>query len=136
MSTVGTGIWIDNAGAILVRFNGEGEPEVSRIESHVDPRAKTTGGAFNEKGRVGGASHSKPRNKRENQFARYFDEVWEAIREADRIAIFGPGTARKWLEARIREENIHPEIVRAETLDSVTDPQLVALVRGVLEIGT
>ena len=136
MSTTRFGIWIDNAEAILVRFLDDGEAQVRRIESGVTPRSKTKGGMRAGRGKVSGASHSKPEHKRLNQLSNFYEEVWRTIQDADQIAILGPGVARKGLESEVREHQGHPEIVAAEPDQRHTDPQLVARFRKIFEPST
>ena len=136
MSVTRYGIWIDNAEAIVVRFLDDGEAQVHRIDSGVTPRSKTRGGMRAGRGKVSGASHSKPEQKRLNQLSHFYDEVWRIIRDAGQIAILGPGVARKGLESEVREHQGHPEIVAAEPDQRHTDPQLVARFRKIFEPST
>lgn len=131
MSTTRCGIWIDNAEAILVRFSAEADGQVHRIESGVAGRSRTGGGMSAGRGRVSGASHSKPERKRLNQLARFHEEVSQNVQDAEQIAILGPGLARKGLETVVRAHRDHPEIVLAETDDRQTDAQLVARFREI-----
>lgn len=133
MSTTRCGIWIDNAEAIVVRFPDDGEAQVRRIESGVNPRSKTKGGMRAGRGKVSGASHSKPEQKRLNQLSRFYGEVWQTIQDADQIAIVGPGVARTGLESEVREHQGHPEIVSTGPDQRHTDPQLVAQFREIFE---
>lgn len=134
MSKARCGIWIDNAEAILVRFADDGEATLERIESEVAPRAKTKGGMRGTGGHVSGASHKKPEQKRLNQLNQFFGEVWTQIKDAESIAILGPGTAKKGLESEILGHHNHPEIAVFETSDNMTDPQLVARFRELFDV--
>lgn len=133
MSTTRCGIWIDKAEAIVVRFVDDGEAQVRRIESGVTPRSKTKGGMRAGRGKVSGASHSKPEHKRLNQLSHFYGAVWRTIQDAEQIAILGPGVARKGLESEVREHQGHPEIVAAAPDQRHTDPQLVAQFRRIFE---
>lgn len=123
------GIWIDNAEAIVVRFGDDGEAEVSRIESGVGSRSKPRGGTKGS-GKIGGVSHKKSENRRLNQFSSFFGEVWNAVADAEKIVIVGPGTAKQGFEAEVRGHHRHPEILAVDARDNLTDPQLVAEFRN------
>jgi hypothetical protein len=51
------------------------------------------------------------------------------IRSAESILIFGPGEAKGELKQRLENEKLHGNIVGIETVDKMTDNQIVAKVR-------
>lgn len=128
------GVWIDNAEAIVIRFAHDGTAKLERMESGVAPRAKTKGGMRGTGGHIRGASHKKPEQRRLNQLARFHDDVYERIRDAEAIAILGPGVAKTRLEAEVQGHHRHPEIVAVQPLERQTDRQLIARFRELLGV--
>jgi stalled ribosome rescue protein Dom34 len=62
---------------------------------------------------------------------RFFDEIAQAVQDAEEILVVGPSTAKlefvRHLHAHKRE--LEPKVVGVETVDHPTDGQLVAYVR-------
>jgi len=59
----------------------------------------------------------------------YYDAVIASIRDAESILIFGPGKAKGELKQRLERHNLGGRIVGIETVDKMTDRQIVAKVR-------
>jgi len=59
----------------------------------------------------------------------YYDEVISSLRNAEAILIMGPGEAKGELKKRIERNNLNGRIVDVETVDKMTDPQIVAKAR-------
>jgi hypothetical protein len=59
----------------------------------------------------------------------YYDAVIARIRGAESILIFGPGEAKDELKKRLKKINPGGCIVCVETIDKMTDHQVVAKVR-------
>jgi len=59
----------------------------------------------------------------------YYDEVISQIRDADSILIMGPGVAKHELQKRMEKNQLGAKVVGVETVDNLTEPQLVAKVR-------
>jgi hypothetical protein len=114
-------LWIDHRKAVIVTVADEGE--VTRvIESRVERHVRHSGGP-----------QSEPEDTRERRFdgelAKFYDEVIEAVRDAEAIMIFGPGEAKVELETRLRHDKSGARIVSVETVDKMTDRQVAAKVR-------
>ena len=60
----------------------------------------------------------------------YYEEVVSPIRAAESILIFGPGEAKGELKVRLEKDKLGGRVVGIETSDKMTDPQIVAKVRG------
>lgn len=116
------GLWIDHREAVIVTVTAEGE-EIKRIRSDV---AKLDGSP-------GNSPESKPEDQRDRRFTnhlnRYYDDVIAAIGAADSILILGPGEAKGELEKRLAHEKLSGRIVGIETVDKLTEPQIVAKIR-------
>ena len=123
MSSVHCGVWIDHAEAVVVRFDDQGESTVRRFTSDAGSRSKSAGGMSGSGGRVGGASHKKTERKRRHQLERFFDEVAEEVAGAEKVAVIGPGTAKKAFESRLRETSPGVNLLAVLPAHPLTEPQ-------------
>ena len=77
--------------------------------------------------------HSPGEDQRDRQFAehlgKYYDEVITHVRDADSILILGPGEAKGEFVKRLQGEGLGDRVAGVETVDKMTDPQIVARVR-------
>jgi len=55
----------------------------------------------------------------------YYDAVIAGIRDAEAILIFGPGEAKGDLKKRLERDKLGGRIVGIETVDKMTDRQIV-----------
>jgi hypothetical protein len=118
------GIWIDHKEAFVV-FIGEGAEETKRLESGVEKHVRFSGRSASQEGSAD--------DQRDRQFAahlgKYYDEVISHVRDAESILLFGPGEAKGELEKRLASKGLGARIVGVETVDKMTDHQIVAKVR-------
>jgi len=116
------GLWIDHKKAVIFRLADEGA-ELKRISSELTKNIRFSGGAQEE----------SAEDQRDNRFTchlnKYYDEVISYIRNAESILIFGPGEAKSELKKRLESKNLIGNIVGFETVDKMTDNQIVAKVR-------
>lgn len=116
------GLWIDHRAAVVVTVAEKGE-EIKRISSDVEKHDRFSANA----------PEGSPEDRRDRRFGehlqQYYTEVILAIREADSILIMGPGEAKGELEKRLAHEKLSGRIVGIETVDKLTEPQIVAKVR-------
>jgi hypothetical protein len=116
------GLWIDHKKAVLFSLADEGA-EVKRISSELEKHVRFSGGAQEE-------SAEEHRDKRlTGHRNNYYDEILSYIRDAESILIFGPGEAKGELKKRFENMELHGHIVGIETVDKMTDNQIVAKVR-------
>lgn len=112
------GIWIDHRKAVIVNVMEHGE-EVHSIVSGVEKHTRYSGGQAEDKKDRRFANHLKE----------YYDTVIGHLHDGDSLLIFGPGEAKKELQARIEVEVHGKHVVGLETEDKMTDPEIVAKVR-------
>jgi stalled ribosome rescue protein Dom34 len=116
------GLWIDHRAAVIVTVTDQGE-EIKRISSEVEKHNRFSANA----------PEGSPEDRRDRRFGehlhQYYGEVVAAIRDADSILIFGPGEAKGELEKQLDHEKLSGRIVGIETVDKLTEPQIVAKVR-------
>ncbi len=124
------GLWIDHRKAVIVTISAEGE-KTMEVRSNVD----------RQPGRFEGVRSTEPYeaqlvkadDSRERDFTghldHYYQEVTAAIREAESILIFGPGEAKGELKNHLDQAGLGENIIALETVDKMTDHQIVAKVR-------
>jgi stalled ribosome rescue protein Dom34 len=118
------GIWIDHRSAFIVSID-EGAEVTERIESGVEKHVRFSGGDASGKGWVD--------DQQDKKFAghldRYYDEVIARLHGAESILLLGPGEAKGEFEKRLSSKGLGGRIVGVETVDKMTDHQIVARVR-------
>jgi hypothetical protein len=118
------GIWIDHRQAVVVFLDGDSET-TEHIASGVEKHVRFSGRSASEDGAAD--------DQRDRQFAvhlgRYYDVVITHVRDAGSILIFGPGEAKGEFEKRLVAKGLDNRVVGVETVDKMTDPQIVAKVR-------
>ena len=124
------GLWIDHKKAIVVLIKATGE-EMIQISSNAEKQLRRTGSTplqGNFESQQVPADGSRQRIFT-GQLNAYYDEVIACIRYAESILIFGPGVAKGELKKRLAVKNLGDRISGVETVDNMTDPQIVAKVR-------
>jgi hypothetical protein len=116
------GLWIDHKKAVIFNLSDEGA-EIKRISSELEKPLRISGGVPKE-------SIEKHKDKRlTGHLNNYYDEVISYIRNAESILLFGPGEAKVELKNRLENLGLQKHIVGIETVDKMTDNQIVAKVR-------
>lgn len=116
------GLWIDHKKAVIFSLADEGA-EIKRIPSELKNNVRFSSGVQKESV----ADHEDKRFT--GHLNNYYDEVLSYIRDAESILIFGPGEAKLELKKRLENMELHGHIVGIETVDKMTDNQIVAKVR-------
>jgi hypothetical protein len=116
------GLWIDHKKAVIFSLSDEGA-EIKRISSEVESDVRFSGGMQKELA-------EKHKDERLTGYLNnYYVEVLSYIRDAESILIFGPGEAKVELKKKLEDMELHRYIVGFETVDKMTDNQIVAKVR-------
>jgi hypothetical protein len=124
------GLWIDHEQAVLV-INLDQEEEIKRISSDIEKRTRYSG-AGQPSGTSDGhgdASEDGRDRRFENHLNHYYDEVALFLRDATTIFIMGPGEAKVELQKRLEGHGLRDQIVTIETVDKLTEEQIIASVR-------
>ena len=124
------GLWIDHRQATIVTVTETGE-ETSEILSDVEKQLRRSGdsplkGSYEA---LQVPADDSLQRARTGELNTYYDEVIAHIRDADSILIMGPGVAKHELQKRLEENRLGARVVGVETVDNLTEPQLVAKVR-------
>jgi hypothetical protein len=131
------GIWIDHKRAVIVSAS-EGRVTVKTVESQIGPHERYSDQAAypTPDGSRGGGGEKHYEHRYDQHLDRYYDEVIKQVGEPDALLIFGPGEAKLQLKERLSRSKIRSErVVGIETTDKLTDPQIVAKVKGHYGIG-
>jgi stalled ribosome rescue protein Dom34 len=115
------GLWIDHKKAVIVFVAGK-DAKIKLINSSIKRHQRQSG--------VATPADDVRQRELAGHLNTYYDEVVSCIRKAESILILGPGEAKGELKKRLEKDNLGGRIVGFETSDKMTDPQLVALVRG------
>ncbi|HXR20317.1 MAG TPA: hypothetical protein VN757_10335 [Steroidobacteraceae bacterium] len=124
------GVWIDHRKAFIVVVNPTGEHTaliVSKVEKHLERSGDSPLKGSFESAQVPADDSRQRRLTRE--FNIYYDAVIAALRNADSLVIFGPGKAKSELNKRLVKHKLGGRVTAVETVDKMTDRQIVAKVR-------
>jgi hypothetical protein len=133
------GIWLDHREAFVVYllknqpFADEIQEMIERIESDMERRVRLSGGSRSRKTPYGPQEisvDSKQEDRQRVQLRKYYRQIIQRIRDADRILIFGPGEAKIELRKEIEASTeFAGKITKIESADKITQRQIAAKVR-------
>jgi hypothetical protein len=128
--SINVGLWIDHRKAIVVAITEQGE-KIEEIASGVEKQLQRAGdrpleGDYEVVQVPADDSRQRDFTKHLNI---YYAAVITAIRDAESILIFGPGEAKGELKEQLEKNHLGGHIVDIETVDKMTNPQIVAKVR-------
>jgi len=124
------GLWVDHRKAVIVSI--ENEVEMTReVRSNMEKHVRFSGNKNSKLPKPLQGSMAEDMRDRQlvNHLGRYYEAIVSLIRDAKSIWIFGPGEAKVELENRLKYENLEGRIVGVETVDKMTDRQIVAKVQ-------
>ena len=80
------------------------------------------------------AEHHSAKNQSDLVHKKFFDEIRQKLKGADRLMVMGPGTAKNHFKNYLDEHDkgLAKKIVAFKTVDHPTDHQLVAIARELL----
>jgi hypothetical protein len=124
------GLWLDHREAIIVILTDGGQ-EIKHISSNSGKHIRYSGSSHSKT--PDGLKEVRSEDQRDRKFGndlnKYYDEIIASIRDADSIQIFGPGEAKGELAKRFDHQGLKAHILAVETVDKMTDHQIVAKVR-------
>lgn len=115
------GVWIDHKEAFVL-FNGDSKADAqSSNEKHI---------RYSEHATEGESPSEDQRERRHaNRLNQYYDEVIPHLKDATSILIFGPGEAKGEFKKRLEIKGFGDRIVGCETVDNLTNNQMLAKVK-------
>jgi stalled ribosome rescue protein Dom34 len=124
------GLWLDHREAVIVILTDGGE-EIKHIASNSGKHMRYSGSSHSQT--PAGLKEVTSEDQRDRKFGndlnKFYDEIITSMHDADTIQIFGPGEAKGELEKRIEHEGLKAHILAVETMDKMTDRQILAKVR-------
>ena len=118
------GLWIDHRKAVIVIVSDKGE-EVKEITSHMEKHVR-----YSNDYSEGGSSEDIRDRQFGDHLNTFYDAVIATVRDGNTIQIFGPGEAKGELKKRLEGGDFKGRILAVETVDKMTDRQIMAKVRG------
>ena len=115
------GLWIDHRKAVIVFVTGKEEEDIKLVSSEIEKPHGQSGSSVR--------ADDLLQNELTEHLNKYYDEVILSLRNAKAILIMGPGEAKGELKKRIERNNLNGRVVEVETVDKMTDRQIVAKVR-------
>jgi hypothetical protein len=116
------GVWIDHKKAVIVSIAG-GQVTTKTLESDIGPHPHYSGSQD-------GGGEKKYEERHNQDLDRYYDDVIGQLGNPDALFLFGPGEAKLQLKERLGRSKVSPEnSVAVESVDKLTDPQIVAKVK-------
>jgi len=135
------GIWVDHKKAVIVTkkqpersYEEDVELSVTQISSDVERKVRLSGGSRTRNTPWGPqeiAVDSKIEARQKQQLKKFYHQIIEVIKEADKILIMGPGEAKLELKKEIEKSKaLIPKIVGVHTSDKMTNNQIAAKVKS------
>ena len=116
------GIWIDHSSAVIVSMS-DSQVTTKTLESGVDQHPRYSG-------QRGAGGEKKYEQRHEEQLDRYYDRVIGEVGRPEALLLFGPGEAKLELKERLgRSKQLSDCVVDLDTVDKLTEPQIVAKVK-------
>lgn len=125
------GIWLDTDQAFIVLIENKKE-SMKRIPSNIEHyRIHGGSGTRLKGGPQDVVQDSKYLEREKHQTKRYFAEIVENIKDANRLIIFGPADIERKFkkELELSYKNLDQKVILIEKADSMTENQIIALVR-------
>ncbi len=129
------GVWIDHRKALIVTIGAGGEQTtrvVSKVEQHPQRGGDSAMHGDYEADQVPADNSRQRALTRELDI--YYDTVIEAIKGFDSLLIIGPGEAKGELNKRLVKLKLSERVAAIETVDKMTEPQIVARVRAYFRV--
>lgn len=126
----GTGIWMDQTKAIIVRVNGD-DTSVEHLTTTVEPKHKSTSGVRSKRPYWHRTVNSAKRNElhREGDIRRFFERVETAIGNEVPLIVCGPGEGKEAF-CRYLEEHRRARPATATTTSRLTEAQIIARLKA------
>lgn len=127
------GLWINHKKAVIIVLTDQGVATRLRI-SKAEKQLRHAGNSplqdSNNRQQV--AAIERPQKAFTGHLSAYYDAVIACIHDAKFIRIFGPGETKGELKKQLIRNNFSGRIVDIETVDKMTDRQIMAKVRQYL----
>ena len=128
------GIWVDHKKAVIVTLDEAGDTKsIREIQSEIERHVRLSGGSRTKRTPWGPqqiTADSKMEARHRQQSVHFFQKVIEAVADAYKIILMGPGEAKIKLKKEMdKSKAISESLVHMETCDKMTPRQVAARVR-------
>lgn len=127
---VNVGVWVDHREAVVVRLSGSDAVTVnvkSDSESQLRRASDHPSGSFES---LQVPSDDTRERKRKQELKEYYQQLIPHMQDAEQIAIYGPGEAKKELQKTLHDTPLAEKICDVEAADRMTEAQFVAKVKN------
>ena len=114
------GLWIDHKKAVIVLLTGATE-EIKQISAELNKPNNHSGSTMR--------ADDLEQRELTQHLNKYYDEVIAALQNAEAVLLMGPGEAKGELKKRLEKNHVNGREIELETVDKLTDRQIVAKVR-------
>jgi len=126
---INIGVWLDSDNALVVTLSGESHT-IDEIKSNVDHINYAGGRGSATPNRFQAVKSEKNLlEKKKHQFQLYFQDIYEKVKTADKLLIFGPAETKTAFLKMLLEYKTDRSKITIETADSLTDNQVVAYIK-------
>jgi len=135
------GIWLDHKKAVIVikkqtepSWEEAAEVTVTEMLSEVERKVRLSGGSRTRNvpwGPQEVAVDSKIEVRQKQQLRKFYHQIIEVIKDADKVLIMGPGEAKSELKKEVEKSKTRvPKIIDVQTCDKMTINQIIAKVKS------
>lgn len=125
------GMWIDHRKAVIVTLM-DGQQKLETINSDMEKHIRPAGGSRSKL--PYGPQDVMKEDGRERKYKlhlkRWYEEVRDKVKKADELLVFGPGKGKMEFFKHIEGTPLAGRLLDLETVDKMTDRQIVAKVRN------
>jgi hypothetical protein len=128
------GIWIDKKVAFIIRLNGD-KPDVEKLDSSI-PDFHPKGGHRSKQpwGPVDTVKEKAYLAKEQLAIKEFFFRIYDRVAGVKQLYIFGPAQMKDELSKFLDGQyNFKPDFLKIDPADSMTENQMVAKAKGILE---
>jgi hypothetical protein len=138
------GIWLDHKKAFIVTikksessWEEDTDVTVTEMVSEVERKVRLSGGARTRSTPWGPQEvsvDSKIEVRQKQQLRKFYHQIMEVIKDADKVLIMGPGEAKLELKKEVATSKTRvPKIIDVQTCDKMTINQVTATVKSYFE---
>ena len=131
LSARNAGVWIDHRKAQIVGLSPGGQftrVVFSNVEKHLERGGDSPLRGAYEAQQV--PADDRQQRALTGELNVYYDAVIEALRDYNKLLVFGPGEAKGELQARLLKRKQGARVSAVEPADHMTDRQIIAKVQA------
>ena len=124
------GLWIDHRKAIIVIIENKVD-SIQEVLSDMEKHTRFSSGAHSDSpNNVNGSTAEDIRDRQfDLHLKKFYEKIVAIVQNADSVLILGPGEAKVEFAKRLKQDNLDDRIIGIETIDKMSDAQIIAKVR-------